>query len=418
MISTGFGGGGGGAGVPGGAPVRNTGGVVGCTTRVSCAPEHRRENTALLNQRNSAGGLAGSPSCRGRPKTWIGKPDVRPTEKNHPAKSCPEGTFFDSPGFVRSTTLGHKSKAHFSPEGAGLIGARREYSRGEFHLSCTGPPVDHTIGPNDRLAATPGYGGIPLQKMTLADVGLCSSRDVLRSIADGVLIQVLWPPIGTDFGRDTQWSGHGGPPGLVFDPCRCLRTPIKPAPSGLIVCTGPQPRVVLRTNPGLSKNVPSGHGVARWCSHWDTSGGFRSGCLRGPSGRVFSDVGPMERTRRSAPPRPRCWALAGGVLGGAHMGGWPIQVLWLPIGTRVFGWMSNGADTEVRPPAIRVLGPCGGGARWRAHWGWPIQAFGLPIGTGVFGCWSNGADTEVRPPATPVLGPCGGCARWRAHGRV
>jgi hypothetical protein len=38
-------------------------------------------------------------------------------------------------------------------------------------------------------------------------------------------------------------------------------TPFKPAPSGLIVCTGTQPRVELRSNPGLSKNVPSGHGL-------------------------------------------------------------------------------------------------------------------------------------------------------------
>ena len=44
-------------------------------------------------------------------------------------------------------------------------------------------------------------------------------------------------------------------------PTVSLKTPIKPAPSGLIVFTGPQPRVVLRTNPGLSKNVPSGHGL-------------------------------------------------------------------------------------------------------------------------------------------------------------
>jgi hypothetical protein len=123
----------------------------------------------------------------------------------------------------------------------------------------------------------------------------------------------------------------------------------------------------------------------------------------------------MERTQRSAPPPPGCWALAEGVLGGAHMGGWSIQVFWRPIGTWVFGGMSNGADTEVRPPATRVLGPCGGGARWRAHWGWPIQAFGLPVGARVCGGISNGADTEVRPPATPLLGPCGVCARWRAH---
>ena len=44
-------------------------------------------------------------------------------------------------------------------------------------------------------------------------------------------------------------------------PTVSLKTRIKPAPSGLIFCTGTQPRVELRSNPGLSKNVPSGHGL-------------------------------------------------------------------------------------------------------------------------------------------------------------
>ena len=37
-----------------------------------------------------------------------------------------------------------------------------------------------------------------------------------------------------------------------------------------------------------------------------------------------------------------------------------MQVVWLPGGTGVFGRMSSGADTEVRPPATLVLGPEGG----------------------------------------------------------
>jgi hypothetical protein len=62
-----------------------------------------------------------------------------------------------------------------------------------------------------------------------------------------------------------------------------------------------QPRVVLRTNPGLSKNVPSGHGLAGWCS----------------------------------------WL-------GTHVV--PIQVSWLPMGTILCRSKSSGADTEVRAP--------------------------------------------------------------------
>ena len=56
--------------------------------------------------------------------------------------------------------------------------------------------------------------------------------------------------------------------------------------------------------------------------------------------------------------------------------------------------------------------------------GVPIQADGLPIGAGVCRGMSSGADTEVRPPATRVLGPLGalwggariGSFRSRFHG--
>ena len=57
------------------------------------------------------------------PKTWIGKPRCVPHREHHPAKPCPEGTFLDSPGFVRSTTLGCEAIIHLSPEGAGLTDA-------------------------------------------------------------------------------------------------------------------------------------------------------------------------------------------------------------------------------------------------------------------------------------------------------
>ena len=47
-----------------------------------------------------------------------------------------------------------------------------------------------------RCASTLGYGRFPLQGMAWADVGLCSSRDVLRSNADGVPVQADGLPIG------------------------------------------------------------------------------------------------------------------------------------------------------------------------------------------------------------------------------
>ena len=52
-----------------------------------------------------------------------------PHREHHPAKPCPEGTFLDSPGFVRSTTLGCVAIIHFSPERAGLTEAA-EMNRG------------------------------------------------------------------------------------------------------------------------------------------------------------------------------------------------------------------------------------------------------------------------------------------------
>ncbi len=58
----------------------------------------------------------------GSQKTRIGNPCV-PHREHQPAKPCPEGTFLDSPGFVRSTTLGCEAIIHFSPERAGLTEA-------------------------------------------------------------------------------------------------------------------------------------------------------------------------------------------------------------------------------------------------------------------------------------------------------
>ncbi|MFN6105306.1 MAG: hypothetical protein ACK5EA_12800, partial [Planctomycetaceae bacterium] len=44
-----------------------------------------------------------------------------------------------------------------------------------------------------------------------------------------------------------------------FNPRFIPAASVKPALSGLKWIIATQPRVVLRTNPGLSKNVPSGH---------------------------------------------------------------------------------------------------------------------------------------------------------------
>jgi len=84
-----------------------------------------------------------------------------------------------------------------------------------------------------------------------------------------------------------------------FNPRFIPAASVKPALSGLKWMIASQPRVVLRTNPGLSKNVPSGHGLAGWCSQLGTHG--------------FS-----------------------------------IQVFWLPMGMILFRSKSSGADTEVR----------------------------------------------------------------------
>ena len=55
-----------------------------------------------------------------RPTTLPGDNRLSSRER-HPSRPCPEGTFLDSPGFVRSTTLGCGPVQKISPEGAGLI---------------------------------------------------------------------------------------------------------------------------------------------------------------------------------------------------------------------------------------------------------------------------------------------------------
>ena len=52
------------------------------------------------------------------------------SHEQHPSQPCPEGTFFHSPGFVRSTTLGYGPVTIISPEGAGLTGPGRGIAGG------------------------------------------------------------------------------------------------------------------------------------------------------------------------------------------------------------------------------------------------------------------------------------------------
>ena len=67
----------------------------------------------------------GQPKIMDRPTTLPGDNRLSSRER-HPSRPCPEGTFLDSPGFVRSTTLGCGPVQKISPEGAGLIGVLRE----------------------------------------------------------------------------------------------------------------------------------------------------------------------------------------------------------------------------------------------------------------------------------------------------
>ena len=118
-----------------------------------------------------------------------------------------------------------------------------------------------------------------------------------------------------------------------------------------------------------------------------------------PLERGFSDVCPVERTQRSAPPPPGCWALAGGVLGCGHIGGLLIQVFSLPSGTGLFGCLSSGADTEVRPPATLFLDP-GSECFWvGAQRGW-ATTLDLVAAYDAFGALYGPRSTVHGPPST------------------
>ncbi len=146
----------------------------------------------------------------------------------------------------------------------------------------------------------------------------------------------------------------------------------------------------------------------------------RSGLVLCPSGRVFSDECPWERTQRSAPPPPGHWAQAHGVLGWMPSGDGGCAGRWLVLcpSVRVFSdeCPSERTQRSAPPPsclwsrADGVLGgtPSGDGPC-------PIQVGSLPIGAGVLGGMPMGADTEVRAPATLLLAPCERCVRRDAQ---
>jgi hypothetical protein len=117
------------------------------------ASPHRRTTPIHRGLGPTTGWREGGPLCpfrwalfRRSPTRWADKDRDRPTARpgdnrlsareRHPSRPCPEGTFFDSPGFVRSTTLGSGSVQRISPEGASLIGVSRESV--ERILACFG----------------------------------------------------------------------------------------------------------------------------------------------------------------------------------------------------------------------------------------------------------------------------------------
>jgi hypothetical protein len=133
----------------------------------------------------------------------------------------------------------------------------------------------------------------------------------------------------------------------------------------------------------------------------------------GPRGSVFVGCRSSEADTEVRPP---AGFLVGPVGAGFGMGvqRWLGRSLALPRRWCVgpagagFGGMPSGADTEVRPPAGRLVGPVDAGLGMGVQQ-WLGRSLALPrrwcvgpAGAG-FGGMPSGADTEVRPPATLVL---------------
>ena len=194
-----------------------------------------------------------------------------------------------------------------------------------------------------------------------------------------------------------------------FNPRFIPAAPVKPALSGLKWMIASQPRVVLRTNPGLSRNVPSGHGLAGWFL-----GGHTCVSDSGFLAAQRHDSLPIQIQRsghRGPPPRHSGAGPFRMVFSVGCTLGYPIQVSWLPKGTMLFRSKSSGADTEVRLPAALVLAPFGWCSWWGTHQGFPIQVFWLPIRTILCRSQPNGADAEVHAPGLMLRGMrvvCGG----------
>jgi hypothetical protein len=66
------------------------------------------------------------------------------------------------------------------------------------------------------------------------------------------------------------------------------------------------------------------------------------------------------------------------------------------------------------PPRHASFGPFRRDVWMGVDWAFPIQGFLLPNWSGACGSASSGADTEIRPPATRDLGPEDGLPLWDA----
>jgi hypothetical protein len=84
--------------------------------------------------------IVGQPGIMDRPRDRPGENRLSASER-HASRPCPEGTFLDSPGFERSSTLGCVPVQTISPEGAGLNGVSGE-TVGRM-LACFGGGAGH-----------------------------------------------------------------------------------------------------------------------------------------------------------------------------------------------------------------------------------------------------------------------------------
>ena len=91
--------------------------------------------------------------------------------------------------------------------------------------------------------------------------------------------------------------------------------------------------------------------------------GFRSRRMDCPLGRGFAEGCPAEQTRRSAPPPSGCWVHSARCGEGRGLE-FSIHAVWQPMGTVSVRSRPSGADTEVCPPATRVVVPLAALCGW------------------------------------------------------